>query len=122
MADPAGTQGAINEIITFAEPRVTVSGSTTTAGASAVPLISAPATTGLLLFITGLQFGNLSSSTVNVTLNDTASSVFIVPAGGGSNSSLLVPLQVQANTTLTFTPSGAVNTISANAQGYIGGL
>jgi hypothetical protein len=110
--------GAGSVIITYAPTPNMVRGATTASFTTTILIPQQGATARI--YITGLQFGNTSSSTITVLLNDTAASDFIIPAGGGSNSMYLVPLVVAAGTDLTFTPSGVATTIFANAQGYIG--
>jgi hypothetical protein len=124
MADAAGTNteqfGAVSvsAIIAYSTPGNMVQGATTATLAAPTTLI--PATPGQKIYVTGLQFGNTSSTTVTVLLNDQAASDFIIPAGGGSNSHYLIPLVVPSGTALIFTPSGGVATVFANAQGYLG--
>lgn len=105
--------------VNFAPGGTSLRGSATASSTSAVVIIAAQGST-TKIYVTGLQFGNTSGSTIVVTLNDTAASQFIVPSGGGNNpSGFLVPLVLAtANTSLTFTPSLAVATVYANAQGY----
>ena len=76
------------------------------------------------IYVTSLQFGNSSSTSVTVTLNDTVSSKFVVPASstafGGSNVLGRVPLLVAENTALTMTSSSGQTTVTCNAQGFYG--
>ena len=53
-------------------------------------------------------------------LNDTASTILVVPPSGGNDPTFSVPLVVAANTALTFTPSTATTTLYCDAQGYSG--
>lgn len=69
-------------------------------------------------YVTGLQLSNTSATTIRVTMSDDASSVFIVPATGGSNIVFTTPLATAAATAFTFTSSSGVSTIYASAQGY----
>jgi hypothetical protein len=124
---PAGTNalGTVSALqvgtwtVNFAGSGTSIRGSATTAGTAAVTVIAAQGST-TKIYVTGLQFGNTSGSTVVVTLNDTAPSQFVVPAGGGNNpASFLVPLVLgTANASLTMSVSLAVATIYVNAQGY----
>ena len=71
-------------------------------------------------YITSMQFGNTSASTILVTMNDVATSRFIVPAGGGSNVRMGNPLVFGLNSAVVATCSVAVATAYINAQGYAG--
>jgi|SRR6516164_618011 hypothetical protein len=114
-----GTNGAYPQVGLFSPPTIMLNGAGSTAGNTATTVIATQGV-GNRIYITSLQFGNSSGSTVVVLLNDTAGSNFIVPAGGGNNPPLEVPLIMPVNTGLTFTPSLAVTTTFCNAQGYIG--
>jgi hypothetical protein len=106
--------------VNFAGSGISLRGATTASGTAAVVLIAAQNAT-TKIYVTGLQFGNTSGTTVVVELNDSALSNFIVPAGGGNNPpGFLVPLVLaSANASLTFSVLGtAVTTIYVNAQGY----
>jgi|SRR5580698_7648584 hypothetical protein len=127
QAIPAGTNaiGTVSALqvgtwtVNFAGAGISLRGAATASSTSAVVIIAAQNAT-TKIYVTGLQFGNTSGSTVVVTLNDSVASQFIVPAGGGNNpASFLVPLALAtANASLTFTPSLAVATVYVNAQGY----
>ncbi len=94
-------------------------GSTSTTGTVAATLIAA-AGTGVATYVTSLQLGNSGTATTTVTLSDTKSSQFVVPAGGGSNIVFPTPLLTAANTALTMTASAATTTLTGNAQGFKG--
>ena len=97
-----------------------VRGSGTTSAGSATEVIPAPAA-GTYIYVTSMQLTNTSATAVTVTLNDTVSSTFIVPNGGGNNAIFTTPLKVTASGThLTFTASTGVPSITCNAQGYTG--
>ena|SRR6266576_3388704 len=115
MADPAGTNS--RAFAAYAAISQLVRGIGTSTSASPVTIISAQPGP---LYVTSLQFANSSGTTVTCNLNDSVSSVFIVPAGGGSNVICPVPLVVAPNTALTFTLSTGVSSVTANAQGYVG--
>lgn len=125
---PAGTNaiGTVSALqvgtwtVNFAGAGIALRGATSAISTAAVVLIAAQNVT-TKIYVTGLQFGNTSGTTVVVQLNDTALSNFIVPSGGGSNpGSFLVPLVLAtANSSLTFSVlSTAVAAIYVNAQGY----
>ena len=65
------------------------------------------------------QFGNSSATATTVTLNDTAASVFVVPATSNVSMEFVPPLKVAAGTALTFKAGGAMTTLYAAAQGYV---
>lgn len=71
-------------------------------------------------FITDWECSNTSATSVTVTFNDSVSTKVIVPAGGGNNKSLQVPLVTAAATAFQFTSSTGASTITCNAQGYTG--
>jgi hypothetical protein len=115
----SGTNSAYPAVGLFSPPGIMLNGAGSTAGNTATAVIPAQGA-GSRIYVTSLQFGNSSGSTVVVSLNDTAGSNFIVPAGGGNNPPLEVPLVMPVNTALTFAPNLAVTTTFCNAQGYIG--
>lgn len=71
-------------------------------------------------YITSMQCSNTSSTTTTVSVNDSATSVFIVPAVGGTNLTFPVPLVTAAATAFSFTAATGVTTMTCNAQGYVG--
>ena len=89
-----------------------------TSTSTAITLLAASGSTGLKEYLTNMQCGNSAVSSVTITLNDTASSVFFVPAGGGNDISFQVPLVAAANTAMTATLSSGVSKLFINAQGY----
>lgn len=106
-------------VLPYAIKELALRGSASTTANTATTLIAAQGAS-VKTYITGLQCSNTSATTTYVTMNDSASSVFIVPAGGGSNVVFNVPLVTAANTALTFTAASAVTTMYCNAQGYAG--
>lgn len=96
-----------------------VRGTANTTGTGATTII-ASAGGSLKNYVTGLQCSNTSATTVTITMSDSASSVFIVPANGGSNISFAIPLATAAATAFTFTSSSGVTTLYCSAQGYTG--
>ncbi len=122
-ANAIGTVSALQVgtwTVNFAGAGTSLRGATTASSTAAVVIIAAQNAT-TKIYVTGLQFGNSSGSTVVVQLNDSAASFFIVPSGGGNNpGSFLVPLALStANASLTFSVlSTAVATVYVNAQGF----
>ena len=98
----------------------TVRGSVVVTGTGAQTVIAATGSS-LLNYITALQCSNTSAGAVTVTANDTATSLFIVPATGGTNITFPTPLVVAGSAAFTLTASGASTTTTCNAQGYKGG-
>ena len=103
----------------YANKENMVRGTASATGTGATTIIAAQAA-GVKTYITGLQLSNTSATTITVTMSDSASSVFIIPAGGGSNIVFPVPLVTAAATAFTFTASGSASTIFVSAQGYAG--
>lgn len=95
-----------------------VRGAASATGTTAVSLIAAPAVEQSL-YIGSAQFGNSSATVTTVTLNDTAASVFVVPATGQISLEFTPPLKVGAGLPLTFRAGGATTTLYAAAQGWI---
>lgn len=96
-----------------------LTGSGSTATTAAATIIAAQGS-GIRIFVNGVQCKNTGTTTTIVTLNDSASTVLIVPTIGGDNETYITPLSVAANTALTFTPTAGSTTIYCNAQGYTG--
>jgi hypothetical protein len=103
----------------FANKENMVRGSASQTGTGPTTIIAAQGA-GVKIYVTGVQCKNTGSTTTIVTLDDSASSVLIVPTSGGDNETYQTPLVVAANTALTFTPGAASSTIYCNAQGYWG--
>lgn len=99
------------------ENMVRGAGSSTTTGA--ITLMAAGGAS-IKNYCTSIQLGNTSATTIFVTLNDSATTILVVPAGGGSNITFNVPLVTAANTALTATPSAGAATIYGAAQGFKG--
>ena len=97
-----------------------VRGSASETGTSAGTILAASGSASLKEYLTDLECSNTSATTIYVTINDGASSIFIVPAGGGNNNHFNVPLVAAANTAVTFTSSGSASTVYCSAQGYNG--
>lgn len=86
-----------------------------------ITLLAASGTAGVYEYLTSAQFSNTSATTITVTLNDAKSSIFIIPAGGGSNLVFPIPLKATtANAALTATLSANASTVYGNGQGYNG--
>lgn len=95
--------------------------SNSTTGSAATTLAAAPAAGRW--YIQGVQCGRDDAGTaaIDVTLDDTASTLLVLPnsgGGGGNNQSYNPPLAVAPLTAFTFTPSAGVTTTRCNAQGY----
>jgi hypothetical protein len=103
----------------YAPESLRVRGSASSTDASAHTLLPA-AGSGVKNYVTGLQCSNTSATSVTITVSSSASGVFVVPAGGGTNPTFPVPLVTAANTAFTFTASSGVTTLYCNAQGYTG--
>ena len=92
-----------------------------TSTGTTITLLPASGTSGVYEYLTDLECGNTSATNVYVTLNDSASSVFMVPATyGGNNKSFEIPLKGPNNGALTATLSTNASTIYCNGQGYNG--
>jgi hypothetical protein len=87
---------------------------------NAAHTIIASAGGSLKNYITDLECYNTSAVTITITMSDSASSVFIVPAGGGFMKTFNVPLATAAATAFTFTASTGETTIGCSAQGFTG--
>jgi hypothetical protein len=103
----------------FAPTDLAAKGYATTNANTATTVIASPGAS-VKLYITSMQCFNTSAVTVTVALNDSVATSLIVPAGGGNNPSFSVPLDVAANTALTFTSSTAQTSVACAAQGYKG--
>ena len=106
-------------ILPYANPQNFTSGATTAIASTQIQVISSTNGTNRL-YITSLQFGNTSGSTIFVTLNDPETTDFIVPAGGGSNIVMPVPLRLGLGSALLASCSVGVSTAYISAQGYSG--
>jgi hypothetical protein len=73
--------------------------------------------------VVSAQCWNTGTATLTIALNDTASTVIIVPTGSGNNPTFVVPLVGTAiNTALTATPSAAPSgggVFGCNVQGFL---
>lgn len=91
---------------------------TFTSGASTVIAANASYKT----YVTDWVCYNSSATAVIVTLNDTLATEIYVPATGGNNKSLEVPIVTSAiNTAITGTPSGNQTTVKCTMTGFYGG-
>jgi hypothetical protein len=100
-------------------------GAASETGTSAGTILPASGSASLKEYITAVQCGRTDAGTtaIYVTLNDTASTIIVLPnngGGGGNNVEFPAPLAVAANTAATFTASSGVSTIYCSAQGYNG--
>lgn len=96
-----------------------INGSATSSITGAVTIVAAQGV-GFRLYVGGLQFSNSSATGTLVTLSDTASSEFFIPALSCINLSFPTPLIVPPNSPLTFTPASGTTTLFANAQTFRG--
>lgn len=96
-----------------------IGGTASTTAGTATTLVAASGAS-LKSYITDLSCYNTSATTITVALNDSLSTVLIVPSTGGNNLPIRVPLQTAANTALTFTASTAETTVGCTARGYKG--
>ena len=106
-------------VMPFANKENFIQGYASTTGGSATTII-ASCGASTKCYITGVQCYNTSATTITVTLTDSASTVLIVPAGGGNNASFETPLATAAATAFQFTASTGETTIGCAAQGYKG--
>lgn len=108
----------------YANRELYLRGTATTTGTGATTLIAAQGAS-VKIYVTGLECGrtDTGATALTVTLNDSASSVFVVPnngGGGGNNISFAAPLALAVNTALTFTSGAGVTSLICSAQGYAG--
>lgn len=117
LVQDTAAETSLASIAAALTPANPLRGAASTTGSGATTIIAAQGA-GTQIKVTSLQAWNTSATTVTIQLNDSATTVLIVPAGGGTNVEFSTPLIVAANTALTFTPSGAETTVGVNAQGY----
>lgn len=111
-------------VTALAPPAAQLRGSASATTTGATEIIAAQGS-GVKIYVSSMQCGrdDAGTSPITVTFNDTVSTVLVIPNAGngdGSNPVFPVPLQVAANTHLTFTASSGVTTLYCNAQGYSG--
>jgi hypothetical protein len=102
------------------------SGAVTTTTSTAATLIAAPSVGRLCVTSMQLSRTDQSASAITVTMNDTASSVFVLPGVAPANSAAgstlpLVfdsPLVWAPLTAATIKPSAAVSSLYVTAQGF----
>lgn len=116
----ATNQAAISIVGGNVSTTLMLRGATTSGTTSAVTLITAQGA-GSSIYVTGLQFGNTSSTVfVVVTMSDQQTSAFLVPGGAPLGLTFATPLRTAAASALTFTLNTSVATVYASAQGYYG--
>ena len=94
-------------------------GSSSTTGATITVLPSGGGS--LYTYLTGIQCGNSSATSLYVTLSDGQSSVFYLPAGGGSNVVFETPLVSSGTATaITATLSSSNGPVYCYGQGFKG--
>jgi hypothetical protein len=101
-----------------------VRGSATATNTSATTIIAASGS-GVKTYITDIECGrsDAGTSAIIVTLNDSASTVLVLPnngGGGGNSKTFNVPLVTAANTAFTFTSGTSTSTVYCSAQGFKG--
>ena len=113
---------AVGRIIAFpyANKENYLAGATSTIASTLLQVIASVNATNRI-YITSAQLSNISTATtVVVTFNDSKTSNFIVPYGGGSNINFPVPLQFGLGSAMSFSTAPAVSTVYVNAQGFSG--
>jgi hypothetical protein len=103
---------------------VTGAANTTSMTAAAIINFGAGWNTAYHIYVTGLQCGRTDAGTsaIRVTLNDTASTVLVLPNSGGGGyvtANFPHPHQVAADTNLTMTISTNTTTVYCSAQGFL---
>jgi hypothetical protein len=94
-----------------------VRGQATSTTTAATTVIAAPLTGRI--YVTDLTLTNSSATGTTVTLNDSASSAFWVPATSSFTHAFVTPLIVATGTALTFAANPQETTVGCNAQGYV---
>jgi hypothetical protein len=103
---------------------VTGATNTTSTTAAAIIQFGAGWNTSYKIYVRSVQCGRNDSGTsaIKVTLNDSASTVLVLPNSGGGGMvavSFESPLQVAADTNLTMTISTNTTTVYCSAQGFV---
>lgn len=96
-----------------------LSGAINATGTAANTLTASPGAS-LKVYMTSLQIGNTGTGTVIATFNDAATTILVLPGGGGSNIMFPSPLAWAANTAATVTFGTATTTAYASFQGFKG--
>jgi hypothetical protein len=103
---------------------VTGAASTTSTAADAIITFGAGWNTAYKIYVRSVQCGRNDAGTtaIKVTLNDSASTVLVLPNSGGGGwvtATFESPLQVAADTNLTMTISTNTTTVYCSAQGFV---
>jgi hypothetical protein len=103
---------------------VTGAASTTSTAADAIITFGGGWNASYKIYVRSVQCGRNDAGTtaIKVTLNDTASTVLVVPNSGGGGwvtTTFESPLQVAADTNLTMTISTNTTTVYCSAQGFV---
>jgi hypothetical protein len=106
-------------VLPFTIKELAVRGTADSTDGSAHTII-ASAGGSLKNYITDWECHNTSATNITVTFTDSVSTKILVPATGGNNKSLQVPLVTAAATAFQFTASTGVSTVTCNAQGFTG--
>jgi hypothetical protein len=119
VAAECGLEGRV-VIAPYSIKEIQVRGSTGAQTGTGAQTVIASAGGSLKNYITSMQCANSGATTSIVTLNDSATTVLINPAGGGTNVVFPVPLVTAAATALTANFGSASTSQYCNAQGYTG--
>lgn len=103
----------------FAFPENNLTGFITSTVTAAATIIASPGS-AVSIYLTDLEISNTSATAAVLTLSTPNSIQLLAPAGGGREVHLTTPIQLAANTALTFTTTPAVSTILVGAQGFKG--
>jgi hypothetical protein len=106
-------------MLLYANPENFVAGAASSIATTLTQVIASVNATNKI-YVTSMQLGNLSGSTIFVTFNDPKISLFVLPAGGGNNPIFPTPLAFTLGSAVSFTCSLAVSTVTVNVQGYSG--
>jgi hypothetical protein len=105
-------------------PQSLTAANTTSTAADAIITFAGGWNTAYHIYVRSIQCGrtDAGSSAIHVTLNDSASTVLVLPNSGGGGMvavSFESPLQVAADTNLTMTLSTNTTTVYCSAQGFV---
>lgn len=103
----------------YANKENLLSGAISSTGTAGNTLSASPGAS-TKIYMTSLQLGNTGTGNVIATLNDTATTILVLPGGGGSNLLFPSPLVWAANTAATVTFGTATTTGYASFQGFKG--
>jgi hypothetical protein len=107
-------------ILPYAIKELQVRGSSGAVSTTTQTSIIASAGGSLKNYITDLECYNTSATTITLSFSDAATSVFILPAGGGFMKTFNVPLATAAATAFQMTESATAASTGCSAQGFTG--